>query len=70
MSAGWQWAYRALKDGVLSVDDVEHILYAERLFKKFEEEARRGMADYLEELADEKEIEEDQERQRNGRQGI
>lgn len=57
MSAGWQWAYRALKDGRMDVETMKTVLY--EIFPgdtQFHRDATRGLADYLEELADEEAI--------------
>lgn len=69
MSAGWQWAYRALKDGVLSVEDIKDIIYRGITLsdKQFCEDAKRGLVDYLEELSDEEAIAKEEQ---DGRQGI
>lgn len=52
MSAGWQWAYRGLKDGIRTMRQTELLLESHPDYK-FVREAMEGIAAYVEEVTDE-----------------
>lgn len=58
-TGGWQWAYRALRLGQLTVAEVErHIEYSGDF--EWAADAERGLEAFLLEEADEQEIEENE----------